>query len=805
MNRKTYVIFFGIALLLIIAVISVILSMSGILGEQLFSTRTPSPIPTNTPLPLPTPTPTPVPEARIKQGDQALFFGDYDLAYREYETALTAVGDAHTQAAALMGMGHVHYLRGDYDLCLQAYGTVLASYDTTYHATANYFMAQCYENLGNIPLAVRSLDAYIDNKPGVLDDFILEQKGDLLLKNQETTQALDAYTLAVDAAETEAGVLIKIKMANIHASQGDYENTVRILLPLFDQTQNSYTKAQINLLLGNAYINLGLPEQAYARYQDSINNYPETYDAYSSLVYLVDNNIPVSSLSRGLVNYHVGQYGLASNYLNEYIKSTPDQDATARHYRALSLRAMEEYQAAIDEWQEIINNHVGEALWLTAYEEKAYTQWAFMNQHERAAQTLLDYVNRVPDSPSAPSTLYDAARILERSNDLTGAAAAWERMIVDYPADPLSQRGMILAGICYYRLNDMKSALTTFQRALVLATSASDQAAAMMWTGKVYEKQGVMNAAMLSYQQAADLDPTGYYSERSRELSLGLQPLTTTSELNLDHDLDQERGLAEAWLRFTFSIPEGTNLSGLGLLVDDPDMARGNALWNIGLFKQADERFTRVRLNIKDDAVRNYYFLNHMLSLGFYQQAIYASRQILDLANMDDLGTLSAPVFFNHVRFGVYYKDIVLEAAEQHNVSPILLLSMIRQESMFTGFAGSSAGAHGALQLLPSTAQDVVNTLNWPPNYTPDDLFRPIINIPLGTVYFSKRLAQFNGNAVAALAGYNGGPGNAMIWDEMSGGDPDLMLEIIRFSETRNYVMQISEFFHIYQRLYGSE
>ncbi len=75
----------------------------------------------------------------------------------------------------------------------------------------------------------------------------------------------------------------------------------------------------------------------------------------------------------------------------------------------------------------------------------------------------------------------------------------------------------------------------------------------------------------------------------------------------------------------------------------------------------------------------------------------------------------------------------------------------------------------------------------------------------MGTVYFSKRLAQFDGNAVAALAGYNGGPGNAMIWDELAGGDPDLMLEIIRFSETRNYVMQISEFFHIYQRLYGAK
>lgn len=805
MNRKTYIIFFGIAILLIIVVMSVILSMSGILDETLFATQTPSLVPTQTHPPLPTPTPTPIPAARIKQGDQALFFGDYDTAFTEYETALTAAGDSYTQAAALMGMGHIHYLSSNYELCLQAFGTVLASYDQAYHASASYFMAQCYEALGNTALAVQSLDSYIVNKPGVLDDFILEQKGDLLLKNQEYMAAMEAYSQAASTADTEKAIQIQIKIANVYTTLADYENTVRTLLPLFDQTQNSYTKAQINLLLGNAYINMGVPEQAYARYQDSINNYPEAYDSYSSLVYLVDNNVPVSSLSRGLVNYNVGQYGLAADNLNDYIKSGTEQDGTARHYRALSLRAMEQYEQAINEWQYIIDNFAGDSLWLTAYEEKAYTQWAYNNQHARAAQTLIDYVNRVSDSPSSPSVLYDAARILERSNDLIGAAAAWERMIVDYPADPLSQRGLILAGICYYRLNDLGSSLTTFQRALVLATRASEQAAAMMWTGKVYQKQGDSNAAALSFQQAAELDPTGYYSERSRELSLGLQPLSITSPLNFEYDLEQERTLAEAWLRFTFSIPEGTNLSGLGSLADDPDMQKGNALWEIGLFKQADEKFSKVRQSIKEDASKNYHFLNHMLSLGFYQQAIYASRQILDMANMDDLGTLSAPVFFNHVRFGVYYQDIVMKASEQYGVPPTLLLSMIRQESMFTGFAGSSAGAHGALQLLPSTAQDVVNTLNWPPGYTSDDLFRPVINIPLGASYFSKRLAQFNGNAVAALAGYNAGPGNAMIWDELAGGDPDLMLEIIRFGETRDYVTQISEFFHIYQRLYGAE
>ncbi len=48
--------------------------------------NTPGPTPTNTPLPTPTPLPTMEPVVRIDTGDQALFFGDFDLAREQYPT-----------------------------------------------------------------------------------------------------------------------------------------------------------------------------------------------------------------------------------------------------------------------------------------------------------------------------------------------------------------------------------------------------------------------------------------------------------------------------------------------------------------------------------------------------------------------------------------------------------------------------------------------------------------------------------------------------------------------------------------------
>jgi soluble lytic murein transglycosylase len=68
----------------------------------------------------------------------------------------------------------------------------------------------------------------------------------------------------------------------------------------------------------------------------------------------------------------------------------------------------------------------------------------------------------------------------------------------------------------------------------------------------------------------------------------------------------------------------------------------------------------------------------------------------------------------------------------------------------------------------------------------------------------ASNLAYLDGDLYAALAAYNGGPGNAKAWRDLSGGDPDLFLEVVRFEETRNYIRNIYEIYVIYRRLYGN-
>lgn len=115
----------------------------------------------------------------------------------------------------------------------------------------------------------------------------------------------------------------------------------------------------------------------------------------------------------------------------------------------------------------------------------------------------------------------------------------------------------------------------------------------------------------------------------------------------------------------------------------------------------------------------------------------------------------------NFVKLGFpqVHKDEIRQEAERHGLSPLLIKSLIRQESAFDAWAVSSSQALGLMQMIPSTAKDVASELSIVDLKIPEDMFNPARNIQMGTFYLNKRIRQYQGNVPMALAAYNAGAG----------------------------------------------
>ena len=137
--------------------------------------------------------------------------------------------------------------------------------------------------------------------------------------------------------------------------------------------------------------------------------------------------------------------------------------------------------------------------------------------------------------------------------------------------------------------------------------------------------------------------------------------------------------------------------------------------------------------------------------------------------------------------FPTDFLESVSKHASQMKIDPLLVLSLIKQESAFNQEIISSSGAVGLMQLMPGTALETDLEIK------SQDLLIIDKNIRVGTKYLRKLLDRFNGNIALSLAGYNAGPNAADRWYKASQAKQDLFefIEFIPYKETREYVASI--------------
>lgn len=179
------------------------------------------------------------------------------------------------------------------------------------------------------------------------------------------------------------------------------------------------------------------------------------------------------------------------------------------------------------------------------------------------------------------------------------------------------------------------------------------------------------------------------------------------------------------------------------------------------------------------------------LSRGWYDKSILASIRVQAWDHLD-------------LRFPVVYRDIFQRQARRLGLDESTLFAIARQESAFYEQARSPVGAGGLMQLMPATARETARKHGISQYRHPADVYRPDINVQLGSSYFKELLERYGDNRIPAIAAYNAGPSRINRWLRDSGSRPlDVWVENIPYRETRGYVQNVLAFSVIYQDMLG--
>lgn len=615
-----------------------------------------------------------------------------------------------------------------------------------------------------------------------------------------------AYDL-YNALDPSYGALIDFVLfhrAEVAKQIPDEASVIKDLKTIIEKYPDSPIVDLATYSLGQSYVRIKDDENAKKYFEQTIKQFPKTNYAIASEYYLgelcakqpkelqqaikyfaaylkeaPDGSFSVNSAEAliklvgtdkltdeenqliGLAYYHGGYYSSAINFLkNDFNESTWYALGKSYQITGQTQLAIDTFSRALNTFSKINPEEVDNAFKATAlikgndveaweYCEKIFPNYADIGLYFKA-QKVYDYqgknlykeiVTRFPNSRYAPEASWVVFWDLFNSGHYKEAIEHGRNHLKAYPTAQSSPR------IVY-------------------------------WVGKAYERLAQKNNAITVYERLISHFPNNYYSYRADERLNELKykksdNLWKTIPAGYHYNSDWSPPLPIPYEEIANTF--GDKLAEL-MYLDDIESA------NYILRKDLDPR------------IESYFQLRQ----GLKSKSIVVLRD----KQQDFLKTLPGDEKAWELLYPLHFSDLIKINATKYTLDPLLVQALTREESYFNPQAISSSSAKGLMQLIPSTAQAVAN---WEklPGFSQFDLFKPEINIRLGTRYLKYTHEKFAGNSMLAVAAYNGGPGNVSRWlGSISTDDWDQFVENIPLTETRNYVKKVFTSYWSYREIY---
>ncbi len=748
------------------------------------------------------PTPTVEPALLLRIADRYLLNGYYENAVYSYQSLLTQVGaPADAQASAAFGLGQSALKEGlfaDAVTALTQFITQFASDSRL--AQAHFLRGDAYLGLSQWDDAITDFKVYLTLRPGLLDSYAHERIGDAHLALGQTADALTSYATATAAARSLVPQLaLRERVAQVYLNASQPTQALAQYEAILAVSQNAAYKAGIELLAARAMIAAGDTENGLNRMESIFTSYADRPEAYAAMQALVDGGRGVNELARGRVSFNYGDYQGAIEAFNGYTAQNPG-NIPAELYLLLgrAYREIGNTAAAVTAFQTIVESYPTDELFGQALLEQGRTL-RIGGDVAGAIDAYMRMATSYNYLPEAAEALWRAGFLYTENNQPTEARSVFERLADRYADTQQARDGLFLAASTAYTAGDVTSA-ERYYAELAVKSTGEEQAAAYWWVGRLALQRGDQRTAQEAFTQTRTAAPDSYYSARADDLLNNIQPFQRPSSFRFQFDDAAEVAAAEEWLRQTYGIAQEGVLWPLpDTLANDERLVRGRELWTVAAYDEARAEFNDLIEANNTNPLVSYQLAIYFRGIGAYQDSLVAASYVIRNANV---GTLDAPPYIARMRYPAYYLDVVQEVADRRGLDPLLIYSLIRHESLFDTYATAAAGEKGLTQVVPSTAEYIAGEIAWP-DYQHSDLFRPYAGIEFGAFYLEEQLNRFSGNSVAALAGYNAGPGRADSWLQLSGGDPDQFMTAISIDSTRIYVQRIYGYYNIYRALYG--
>ncbi len=155
-----------------------------------------------------------------------------------------------------------------------------------------------------------------------------------------------------------------------------------------------------------------------------------------------------------------------------------------------------------------------------------------------------------------------------------------------------------------------------------------------------------------------------------------------------------------------------------------------------------------------------------------------------------------------YANYPVAYTEIIQQNAEEFDLDPYLVTSIMRCESSNDPAAVSDAGAIGLMQIMPDTGAWIAHKLDMDDSYDESMLYEPAVNIRFGCWYLRFLSGRFDGRIMEIVAAYNAGHGSVEDWLENPNYAENGVLTGIAFPATASYYEKVMQAYDNYVSLY---